>query len=635
MFWPCVHLRHACHRASTRPRPTIRPLSLSSVEGPLYPPLVSVTLSEFFAREVLEKHSTRPALICRNESPRAHGGPLSYNLGVRKHLAWDFEDFDRHIKALTRGLLNMGVKKGDRVGIIMGNVSAYASLQWACSNIGAILVTINPAYRMHEFANTLNLVGVSHLFMAPQIRTSHYTSMFADAFPALRESPQGNIQEPALPALRNLVVVNNTADPTKFQDDIHGLKSAIDWREIMVWREDVKEKQQLEQISASLNENDIISLQFTSGTTGSPKAVSLSHSNLLNNALSIGQCMRLTPEDVLCNAPPLFHCFGLVLGNLAAWSHGSCVVYPSEVFDAAAVVDAVVDEKCSVLHGVPTHFLSVLAEVEKRQQAGEKLDFSRLRTGVAGAAPVPIELMNKLITKLNLTELTVAYGMTETSPIAFQTSPKDSLQHRTETVGRIRPHVKAKLVDSTGATVPIGTPGEVCISGYLVQQGYWNDEQQTRAAIRRHPGDDVNLWMHTGDKGIMDKDGYLRIVGRIKDIIIRGGENLFPVQIEDVITRHPAILEAAAVAVPDVQFGEVVGAWVVRQPNGYITRDEIRKSVGENMNPQNAPTWIWFTGENGIPEALPKTASGKVMKHLLREWSRDLAGKEVGRIINA
>jgi acyl-CoA synthetase (AMP-forming)/AMP-acid ligase II len=496
------------------------------------------------------------------------------------------------------------------------------------------LVTINPAYRLHEFVNTLNLVGVSHLFMVPEIRASHYTSLFSDAFPALRDSAQGNIQEPALPALRSLVVVNNTADPAKFENDLHGLKSAIDWREIMVWREDSTEKRLHEEISASLDKDDVISLQFTSGTTGSPKAVSLTHSNLLNNALSIGRCMRLTPEDVLCNAPPLFHCFGLVLGNLAAWSHGSCVVYPSAVFEAAAIVDAVVHEKCSVLHGVPTHFLSVLAEVERRQQAGEKLDFSRLRTGVAGAAPVPIELMKKLISKLNLTELTVAYGMTETSPIAFQTSAEDSLRHRTESVGRVQPHVKAKLVNPKGETVPVGTPGEVCISGYLTQKGYWNDQQQTRSAMRRHPGDEVNLWMHTGDKGIMDKDGYLRIVGRIKDIIIRGGENLFPVQIEDVIARHPAILEAAAVAVPDEQFGEVVGAWVVRQPNGHISREEVRRSVGESINPQNAPAWVWFAGENGTPEALPKTASGKVMKHLLREWSRDLAKKDVGRSLS-
>ncbi|KIM85713.1 hypothetical protein PILCRDRAFT_5365 [Piloderma croceum F 1598] len=629
MSWPFSFLRQSCCRVPPVSRPAGRFLSLSSVEGPSHIPLVNATLSEYFSRQVLEKHSARPALICRNESPRSHGGPLSHNLGVRTHLAWDFEEFDVHIKALTRGLLNMGVKKGDRVGVIMGNVSAYGSLQWACSSIGAILVTINPAYRLHEFVNTLNLVGVSHLFMVPEIRTSCYTSLFADAFPALRESSQGNIQEPALPALRSMVVVNNTPDLTKFQNDLHGLKCAIDWREIMVWREDTKEKKLLEEISASLDKDDIISLQFTSGTTGSPKAVSLTHSNLLNNALSIAQCMRLTPEDVLCNAPPLFH------WNLAAWSQGSCVVYSSEMFDAAAVVDAVVDEKCSVLHGVPTHFLSILTEVEKREQAGKQLDFSSLRTGMAGASPVPIELMKKLIGKLNLAELTVAYGMTETSPISFQTSPDDSLLHRTETVGRVLPHVKAKLIDPMGNTVPVGTPGEVCVSGYLLQQGYWKDEKQTRAAMRRHPGDEVNLWMHTGDKGIMDKDGHLKIVGRIKDIIIRGGENLFPVQIEDVIARHPAILEAAAVAVPDEQFGEVVGAWVVRQPNGHITSEEVRRSVGENINPQNAPTWVWFAGENGTPEVLPKTASGKVMKHLLREWGRELADKRVGRIVSA
>ncbi|KZP14919.1 acetyl-CoA synthetase-like protein [Athelia psychrophila] len=590
-------------------------LTLSSVEGPTQPPLVTSTLSEYFASEILAKHAARPALICRSEAPRAHGGPPSKNLGVTKHLAWDFEEFDHHVKAMARGMIAMGVKKGERVGVIMGNNSSYATLQWACARIGAILVTINPAYRLSELIATLNLVSVSHLFLAPSIRTSHYTFLLSGAFPALRDSSPGAIDEPALPALRNIVIVNHTTDREKYRKELHGLKGTIDCREIMMWREDGREVNELKEI-------------------GAPKAVSLTHFNLLNNGISIGRCMRLTPQDVLCNVPPLFHCFGLVLGNLAAWSHGACIVYPSPLFDPPQIIDAVLAEKCTALHGVPTHFLGVLGEVEKRQKAGTwDSKGLRLRTGIAAGSSVPIELMERLGRELGLDELTNAYGMTETSPVSFQTVVSDTIEQRTSTVGRVQPHVRAKLINPAGEVVPIGSPGEICVAGYLVQKGYWNDVKQTRSAT--HADEEGVVWMHTGDEGIMDKEGYLKIVGRIKDLIIRGGENLFPVQIEDAMTRHSGILEAAAISVPDAKYGEVVGAWVARRDPGEgetITKDEVRKFVSEAMNPQNAPAWVWFLGEDGLPEELPKTASGKVMKHILREWSGDLAAKGVGRV---
>ncbi|KAJ8462955.1 hypothetical protein ONZ51_g10570 [Trametes cubensis] len=622
--------RAGLRRLSTvvSPPPISTPrLTLSAVEGATEPPLVSKTLPAYFRDDILGLHGARPALIARQEQPRPHGGPLSRNLGDARHLAWDFEEFDRHIEALARGLLDLGVKKGDRVGVIMGNNSAYACLQWACASIGAILVTLNPAYRLPELVNTLNLVGVSHLFVVPRIRTSAYVRMLCDAFPALANSKPGDIQEAALPALRHLIVVDNTGDLKQFESDLEDVKPAVDFREVMVWREDSAERRKVDDIMSTLQPDDVINLQFTSGTTGAPKAVSLTHYNLLNNGISIGRCMHLTSSDVLLLT--LGRLTRLVLGNLAAWTHGACIVYPSEIFNPPAIVDAVTQEQCTALHGVPTHFLGVLAEVQRRREEGQTVDTRSLRTGIAAGSPIPIDLMKQLIDKLNLTELTVAYGMTETSPVSFQTTPDDPVIKRVETVGKILPHVKAKVVDLEGRVVPVNTPGEILVSGYLVQKGYWNDPEQTARVMQ--PDEEGTVWMHTGDEGIMDEEGYLRIVGRIKDIIIRGGENLFPVQIENILTAHPHIREAAVVAVPDSKYGEVVGAWIVREPQTAITKEETRRVVAEGMNPQNSPAWVWFVGEDGVPEEIPKTASGKVQKHILRDWSKELAKKGVGR----
>ncbi|KIJ63176.1 hypothetical protein HYDPIDRAFT_113780 [Hydnomerulius pinastri MD-312] len=609
-----------------------RSLTLSSVEGPQEPPLEHRTLSVYFRDEILRKHAERPALVCRQEQPRAHGGPPSSNMGVSTHLAWDFQEFDRHINACARGLISLGVKKGDRVAVIMGNNSTYALLQWACASVGAILVTLNPAYRVNELVSTLNIAGVSHLFAVPRIRSSRYIRMLSDAFPDLRYSTPGNIQAASLPSLRSLIVMDNIGDPNEYRKEIMDTKSVIDWRETLVWREDGSERRRVKELIDSHQSDEVINLQFTSGTTGAPKAASLTHLNILNNGLGNGRCMHLTSKDVLCNVPPLFHCFGLVLGNLAAWSHGACIVYASEIYDPEAIVDAVVQEQCTALHGVPTHFLGVLADVKKRQEAGEKLDLSRLRTGIAAGSPIPTDLMRQLIDKLNLVDLTVAYGMTETSPVTFQTTPADPIMKRVETVGKVQPHVRAKIINPEGKIVPVGTPGELCVTGYCLQKGYWEDEEQTKQVMRQDPEDESTVWMHTGDEGIMDDEGYLRIVGRIKDIIIRGGENLFPVQIENALTAHPSIREAAAVSVPDAKYGEVVGAWIILEPGTTMSREEVRRAVSDHMNPQNAPAWVWFVGEGGNAQELPKTASGKVMKHILRKWSNDLVENNIGRV---
>lgn len=505
-------------------------------------------------------------------------------------------------------------------------------MQWACARIGAILVTLNPAYRDAALVqvNILNLVGVSHLFVVPRMRSSAYISSLSAGLPALANSTPGDIQEPSIPTLKHLVIVDNTPSPHDFEKEMEQMRCGVDLREVLVWREDSAEKRRVEEIMRGLDARDVINLQFTSGTTGAPKAVSLTHHNLLNNALSISAAMKITPDDILCNVPPLFHCFGLVLGNLALWSRGAAVVYASETFDARAIVDALVEEGCTAIHGVPTHFLAVLSEVQRRMEEGDAVDTRRLRTGIAAGSPIPIDLMKQLVAKMNLAELSVAFGMTETSPVAFQSSTEDPLEKRVETVGRVQPHVKAKIIDNEGNIVPVNTPGEVLIAGYNLHKGYWGDEEHTKAALSTDK--DATVWLHTGDEGVLDEEGYLKIVGRIKDIIIRGGENLFPVQIENVLTANPAVREAAVVAVPDQTYGEVVGAWVMREPGKSCSKEEVRNTVASGMNPQNSPAWVWFVGEDGVPEEIPKTASGKVMKHVLREWSRDLAKKDVGRV---
>ncbi|EJD05486.1 acetyl-CoA synthetase-like protein [Fomitiporia mediterranea MF3/22] len=606
-------------------------LTQSYVEGAKTPPLSEATLASYFEDKLLSKLSSRPALICKKERPQVHGGRPQEDLRRSDCLAWSFQEFHRHIEGLSYGLLSLGIKKGDRVAVVMGNTSAYATLQWACAKIGAILVTINPAYRVHELISTLKLVGVSTLVVVPRIRTSSYLTALAEAIPSLASCRAGEIQIEELPELRNILIVNNTEDG-EFNKLLRNVKCAVDFREAFEWYPSPSEVKAVDELQRAASNDDIINLQFTSGTTGMPKAVSLTHKNLLNNGISIGRCMRLTPDDTLCNVPPLFHCFGLVLGNLAAWTQGACIVYPSDIFHPSSIVDAVVQEKCTALHGVPTHFLGVLSEMEKRRTEGEQLDFRRLRTGIAAGSSVPIGLMRRLIQELHLNELTIAYGMTETSPVSFQTSPDDPLDKRVETVGRIQPHVKAKIIDTEGKVVPVGTPGEICVAGYLVQKGYWGDEDQTKAAVKTHSDDPHTLWMHSGDIGVMDEEGYLRVVGRIKDVIIRGGENLFPVVIENRVSLHPKISEAAAVAVPDPKYGEVVGAWITLADNASLSREEIRKWVAEEMNPQNAPAWVWFVGEDGVPPALPKTASGKIQKHILRDWAKDLVARGIGRV---
>ncbi|KAG9097892.1 hypothetical protein FRC06_007055 [Ceratobasidium sp. 370] len=390
--------------------------------------------------------------------------------------------------------------------------------------------------------------------------------MVKKALPTLSSTPAGtDINDPELPSLRRIFIVDNTGDKALFRAQMNTIPCAVDLAEVASARYGAEPEAEAS-ILRRMDRHDVVNLQFTSGTTGLPKAVS--------------------------------------------------------TFNPKTIVQTVSDERCTALHGVPTHFIGVLEELERRGP-NSGLDMSNLRTGIAAGSPVPIDLMRQLISKMNLKDLTIAYGMTETSPVSFQTTPDDPLETRVETVGRVQPHVRAKIISENGDLAPVGTAGELCVAGYPVQKGYWMDPEQTNAVMKQDKDDPNTLWMRTGDQAVMDREGYLKITGRIKDLIIRGGENLSPVQIENCITSHPDIVEAAAIAVPDARFGEVVGVWVLlRRGAAPMSREDVADWVKERMNPQNAPSWVWFLGEESVPSELPKTASGKVMKGVLRGWAK-------------
>ncbi|QRW25231.1 AMP binding enzyme [Rhizoctonia solani] len=534
-----------------------RPGTHSIVSGPLDPPLSELTMPDFYRTQILPNHASRPALISRHEN----------------NVRWNFAEFDVRIERMARGLLVAGVKPGDRVAAIMGNCSAYAVLQWACARIGAILVTVNPAYKVHEIVAALNTVTASTLILTPTVRKSSLLQAIFDELPTLASTPAGEeINDPGLPSLRRIFVVDNTGDQTLFKKELNRGPCVVDLAEIASTQYGAEPQHEAEKIlDRALDRHDVINLQFTSGTTGLPKAVS-----------------SFSPKDI---------------------------------------VQAVSHERCTAIHGVPTHFIGVLDELDR---VGSGVDMSSLRTGIASGSAVPIDLMQKLIGRLNLYDLTISYGMTETSPVSFQNTPDDPLEMRIESVGKVQPHVRAKVIDEHGAIVPvdatispIGTPGELCTSGYLLQKGYWGNKEQTSAVMKCD--EDGIMWMHTGDQAVLDREGYLKITGRIKDLIIRGGENLSPIRIEDCLTSHPEIVEAAVIAVPDERFGEVVGAWILLRPDAKsFTRREAVDWVKSKMNPQNAPSRVWLLGEAGAPAELPKTASGKVMKNVLRDWAKEM-----------
>ena len=545
-----------------------RPSTSAAVSAPSYAsgtstlPLLGETIGENLDRTVAA-YGDREALVDRASGRR-----------------WTYAQLLADVDALAHGLLRRGVAKGDRVGIWAANCPEWTLLQYATARIGAILVTINPAYRTHELAYVLNQSGVSLLVAAPGFKSSDYAAMIDEV-------------RPGCPGLREAVLIDSAAWAAL--PDHAGDPAALAQRE------------------RSLAADDAINIQYTSGTTGHPKGATLSHHNILNNAFRVSEICGITAEDRICIPVPLYHTFGMVLGNLGATTRGACMVYPAPSFDAAATLAAVAEERCTSLYGVPTMFIAELAHPDF-----ETYDLSSLRTGIMAGSPCPVEIMKQVVDRMGMTEVTICYGMTETSPVSTQTRADDSLERRVSTVGRVHPHVEIKIVDpTTGLTVPRGEPGELCTRGYSVMLGYWEQPDKTAEVI------DAARWMHTGDIAVMDEDGYVNITGRIKDMLIRGGENVYPREIEEFLYTHPDVLDVQVIGVPDARYGEEIMAWVkLREGAAELTADDVRAFAAGRLAHYKIPRYVL------VVDDFPMTVSGKVRKVEMRSRSIELLGLE-------
>jgi fatty-acyl-CoA synthase len=491
---------------------------------------------------------------------------------------WTYAQLRADVDALALGLLATGVAKGDRVGIWAPNMAEWTLLQYATAKIGAILVNINPSYRTHELEYVLKQAGISTLVSAREFKTSDYVGMISEV--------RGNC-----PELRSVVLIGSGEWDRLLEAGRGG------------------DQARLTEAQAALSPDDPINIQYTSGTTGFPKGATLSHHNILNNGYFVGELCGYTPEDRVCIPVPFYHCFGMVMGNLACTSHGSTMVIPAQGFDPGATLAAVEQERCTSLYGVPTMFI---AELNHPGFAG--YDLSSLRTGIMAGSPCPVEVMKQVVSQMGMGQVTICYGMTETSPVSTQTRRDDSLDLRVSTVGRVHPHLEIKLVDpATGLTVPRGEAGELCTRGYSVMLGYWNDPGKTAEVV------DAARWMHTGDLAVMDADGYVSITGRIKDMVIRGGENIYPREIEEFLYTHPDIVDAQVIGVPDLKYGEELCAWVkLRDGAGEVTAESLRAFATGRLAHYKIPRYVLVVDE------FPMTVTGKVRKIEMREKSVQL-----------
>jgi fatty-acyl-CoA synthase len=552
----------------------------SYVKGDTSQQLVWQTVSQLLASTVTQ-HSGRSAFIFSEQ-------------GVR----WTWCDFQKQVDDVASGLLALGLKAGDRVGIWSPNRSEWVVTQFATAQIGVILVNVNPAYRLSELEYALNKVQVKALILAEKFKTSDYIGMVQTLAPELETSEPGRIYSQRLPHLRWVIRMGRQKTPGMFN-----------YEDLLSWGGPAQ-KARLPELTAVLNPDDAINIQFTSGTTGNPKGATLSHHNILNNALCVAQAMKLTEQDRLCVPVPLYHCFGMVLSVLACVSVGASMVFPGEAFDPAATLKAASNERCTALHGVPTMFIAELALPDFAEY-----DLSSLRTGIMAGAPCPIETMKRVVQDMHMHEVTIAYGMTETSPVSFQSSTNDPLEKRVATVGRVMPHLEVKVVDEQGQIVPIGTKGELCTRGYSVMKGYWGDDERTADAIK-------DGWMYTGDLATLDAEGYCNIVGRVKDMLIRGGENIYPREIEEFLFRHPKVGEVQVFGVPDQKYGEEICAWIVVKSGQFMTEDDVKNFCKGQIAHYKIPRYVKFV------DALPMTVTGKPQKFIMSE----MMSKELGLI---
>ncbi|KAG5921584.1 hypothetical protein E4U42_005790 [Claviceps africana] len=565
------------------------PQKLSYLQGPLEPPLVDLTLGELLEQQTCQ-YGTRECLVI----------PWT---GAR----WTYNHLNQQSSLLAKALLQMGIRAGDRVGIMAGNCEQYAAVFFAVARIGAVLVILNNTYTATEAMYGIRFSNCRVLFTTQTIgRLVDNRALLA----GLKKEKDG----PRVVILRGEAGEYQTYEEL-IRSSERGKGASGDADEM------------LQRAARRVLPHQVVNLQFTSGTTGKPKAAMLTHHNLINNARFVGDRMRLTADDILCCPPPLFHCFGLVLGLLAIVTHGGKIVYPAEVFDISATLRAISDESCTAVHGVPAMFDSLF-------QADPPPGFSceRLRTGIIAGAPVPRYLMELVVRRFGMTEFTSSYGLTETSPTCFNAFTDDDMDRRLTTVGTIMPHARAKIVDRDGNTVPVGQRGELCMAGYQLQAGYWNNSEKTHEIMVRDAAG--VLWLHTGDEAVFDEQGYCTITGRFKDIIIRGGENIYPLEIEERLVAHPSISRAIVVGLKDKHYGEAVAAFVEKSsqgqpPRAQPTDADLREWVRETLGKHKSPAHVFWLGQDGIPADIPLTGSGKVRKFEMARLGNEILGKRL------
>jgi fatty-acyl-CoA synthase len=546
--------------------------ALSYVHGASNVTLIGETIGRHFDRTVA-RWGDRLALVVRQQ-------------GVR----WSYRELGEKVDAFAAGLVALGLQPGERIGIWSPNNAEWTVTQFATAKAGLILVNINPAYRLAELEYALNKVGCRALITATSFKTSDYIGMVNTLAPELRHAAPGHLDAAKLPTLRTVIQIGDSKAPGMIPfEEVYRMGAAV-------------HRTQLAELADRLQFDEAINIQFTSGTTGLPKGATLTHHNILNNGFFLGEAMRYTEQDKVCIPVPLYHCFGMVIGNLACITHGSAMVFPGEGFDPLATLQTIAEERCTAVYGVPTMFI---AELEHPDFA--TFDLSSLRTGMMAGAPCPIEIMRRCVDEMYLSEIAIGYGMTETSPASFITAIDDPLERRVGTVGRIMPHAEAKVVDVEGRIVPRGTPGELCTRGYLVMLGYWDDAERTAEAI------DGARWMHTGDLATIDAEGYCNIVGRIKDMVIRGGENVYPREVEEFLYRHPKIQDVQVVGVPDPRYGEELCAWVRLRQGESANAEEIRGFCQGQIAHYKIPRYVKFV------DAFPMTVTGKIQKFVMRE----------------
>lgn len=546
--------------------------NLSYLRGAVDSPLSTHTVSSLLSATVAS-YPEKVAAVFREQDIR-----------------WTWQEFGLEVARLAAGLLSLGLQRGDRLGIWSPNRAEWLVTQFTTARIGVILVNINPSYRLHELEYALRASGCRAIISAEGLRSSDYLDMLQRLAPELDTCTPGELSSERLPELEIVIRLGDGHTPGMLRyADV--MQSGFGGLDISL----------LNQISDELDCHDPINIQFTSGTTGNPKGATLTHQNIVNNALFVGQAMRFEQHDSLCIPVPLYHCFGMVLSVLVCVTTGAKMVFPGEVFDAAATLGAVVAERCTALHGVPTMFIAELESADFKSY-----DLSSLRTGIMAGAPCPIETMKRVVSEMNMREITIAYGMTETSPVSFQSQVDDPFDKRVSTVGQIHPHLEAKVVDASGNTVEVGQTGELCTRGYSVMRGYWGDDKRTSEVI-------LDGWMHTGDLATVDADGYCNIVGRVKDMLIRGGENIYPREVEEFLFQYPKVQAVQVFGVPDAKYGEEVCAWITLKAGESATENEIREFCHDKIAHYKVPRYIRFVTE------MPMTITGKVQKFVMRD----------------